>query len=99
MELSYYAAPPLRERLVYPLDRALDLRHNCSDLDYLLLPGMRAHSGLKIVDLEGFLAVNPHLILAARPNDYLPAYLAQSGYRLTPLASESDALVYEVGKP
>jgi len=99
MELSYYAAPALRERLVYPLDRTLELRYSGADLDYLLLSGMRAHTRLKIVDLATLLNVNPHFILAARPNDYLPEYLRQSGYRLTPIGSETEAVVYKVGKP
>ncbi len=96
IEMSYYIGPPLRDRLVYALDRAAELRYRGSDLDYLLLSGMRAHSDLRIVDLETFLKTNSDFMLAARPQDYLPQQLIESGYLLTPLISNSDAVIYKV---
>jgi hypothetical protein len=99
MELSYYADPTLRERIVYPLDRSAELRYTGSDLDYLLLSGMRAHTALKIVNLEPFLKTNSDFLLAARPQDYLPQYLAGLGYRLTAISSDSGASVFSVQAP
>jgi hypothetical protein len=99
IELSYYAGAPLRSRLVYPLDHTTELRYKGSDLDYLLLSGMRAHTALRIVDLEAFLRTNSEFLVAARPQDYLPQYLAAKGYRFTPISSDSEASVFRVQAP
>ena len=99
MELSYYAEPRLRARLVYPLSRSLELRYNGSDLDYLLLSAVRRRTQLHIVELDEFLKANHAFILASVPKDYLPQYLATAGYRLVAINPEAAPGLYEVEAP
>ncbi len=100
LELSYYAEPPLRRRLVYLLSRKLNLRYNGFDLDYVNLFAMRKRTNLAIVELASFLSANPRFILAVEPeNDYLSRYLRSEGYRLVALDSNSVPMLYEVQHP
>jgi hypothetical protein len=99
MELSYYAEPRLRRRIVYPLSRSLDLRYKGFDLDFLNLSALRQRTKLPIVDLDTFLGANPRFILAAHPEDYLPGYLLSAGYRLVPMSSAATPILYEVEAP
>jgi hypothetical protein len=85
MELSYYAPPQIRDRLIYPLSRSLDLRYFGSDTGSLLMTALRRRSTLPVVPYEAVLAAHPAFILAALPRDYLPWHLAKSGYRVVPL--------------
>jgi hypothetical protein len=96
MELSYYAEPRLRERIVYPLSRSLDLRYRGSDVNFLQLRVFRDRTKLRIVDLNEFLAANPRFIIATSPQDYLPLHLRTAGYRLVPMSSEGEPVLYEV---
>ena len=96
MELSYYAEPRLRERLVYPLSRGLDLRYKGFDLDFFLLSALRHRTRLHVVDLDAFLRSTPRFVLVVYPTDYLPRYLLAAGYRLTPTSSEPMPILYEV---
>ncbi len=90
MELSYYAEPRLRERLVYPLDRSLDLFYKGFDLDFLNLSALRRRTKLHIVDLDTFLAANSRFVIAAHPKDYLPRHLLEPpGTGWFPLAPET----------
>ena len=96
MELSYYAEPQIRERLVYPLSREVEMKYTGSDLDYLLLSAVRHRTKLNYVDLDAFLASNPRFILVAMSHDYLQQYLLTSGFRLVPLSSMAGPDIFEV---
>ena len=95
MELSYYAEPRLRSRLVYPLSRSMD-RTVGLDLDYLLLSAMGSRTNLSVVELDAFLKTTSRFVLAANQDDYLPQYLAAAGYRVVPMNSGSKVALYEV---
>jgi hypothetical protein len=100
LELAYYAEPALGRRLVYPLSRSLDLRYKGFDVAYLNLAAMRERTALPIVDLDVFLSANPRFILAVDPaKDYLSGYLRAQGYRVTPMDTKAEPLLYEVGHP
>ena len=98
-EISYYAEPCLRNRIVYPLDRGLDLQYKGFDTDSIILSALRPRTNLHIVDLNLFLKVTPQFILATKPDDYLPRYLLSAGYRLVPIRSGSGSILYEVQAP
>jgi hypothetical protein len=95
MELSYYAGPGLRDRLIYPVSRNLDLRYLQVDTGALLLSALGRHSRIQVIDYDKVLRTYPHFILAAVPGDYLPHHLLASGYRLIP-AGGAVSTLYEV---
>jgi hypothetical protein len=97
MELSYYAPPALQQRLIYPVDAALDLRYTNSDTAGLLMSALAHRSTLRIVPYDSVLRDHPRFLLAASASDYLPAHLATAGYRLRPLGVSH--LLYEVVAP
>ncbi len=99
MELSYYLAPPLRERLIYPVSRDLDLDYLGFDTDALQMSALSHRTTLHIFDYVVITAAYPRFILAARPGDYLPRHLVKAGYRLAPIGSFRVPMLYEVEAP
>jgi hypothetical protein len=87
MELAYYTSSPLRERLVFPLSKELDLRYTGVDSIALLMDGYRRHSLLRVEELDDLLRQHSRFILAAEPFQYLQWHLVSKGYRVTPIAS------------
>jgi hypothetical protein len=96
MELSHYAPPALRERLLYLVNPGLDVRFLHNDTGALLMEALRNRTSLHIVDLDQALAEHKHFFVAANPIDYLPNYLAAHGWRVTLLHLSSHAAIYEV---
>lgn len=99
MELSYYAALPLRERLIYPVNRDLDLRYFGFDTGALLMSALSHRSKLHIVAYDAVLAAHRRFVLAAIQKDYLPGHLRAAGYRVVPIGSSMPPLLYEVEAP
>jgi hypothetical protein len=99
LELSYYAAPGMRERLIYPLSRDLDLRYLGYDSDALAISALSHRSKLHIIDYDAVLAAHARFILAAAPDDYLPWHLVKEGYRVVPIGSSTVPLLFEVEAP
>ncbi len=99
VELSYYAKPQLRQRLIYPLSRDLELRYKNCDTISLLMSGLSRHTKLHIQDYDAVVATYPSFILAAESDDYLPQYLVATGYRLVPIRSGDPVVLYEVQGP
>ena len=97
MELTYYLGSPLRERLVFPLSRELDLRYRGFDTDALTLGPLSRHVPIRVEAYEEILAENKSFLLAAFEHDYLPQHLTQAGYRVTPLRDAT--LLYRVQAP
>jgi hypothetical protein len=95
MELSYYAEPRMRDRLVYAQSRDLDLYYTGSELDYELLSARARRTQLRIVELASFLRTNPRFLLVATAKDYLPGYLMTTGYHLVPIHSGDNCVLYE----
>jgi hypothetical protein len=96
MELAYYAPPALRSRLIFPVDRELDMRYLSQDTGALLMAALSRHSQLPIDPLCAVLVAHPHFILATIKTDYLPQYLRQSGYRVASIGAPlPDAQLYE----
>jgi hypothetical protein len=98
MELSYYARPELRARLIYPLSISLDLRYNNVDTGPRIFSALRHRTTLRIIDYDTVLQSYPRFLLAASSKDYLPWHLVRSGYRVTPLGQGSTTL-YQVEPP
>ena len=77
IELSYYAKPQLRQRLIYPLSRDLELRYKNCDTISLLMSGLSRHTKLHIQDYDAVVVTYPSFILAAESDDYLPNIWSQ----------------------
>jgi hypothetical protein len=97
MELSYYLQPPLRERLIFPLSRELDLRYRGFDTDALTLGPLGRRGQIPVKAYEEILAQNRSFLLAATQRDYLAQHLASSGYRVTPMRGTT--MLYQVQAP
>ena len=99
MELSYYAALPLRERLIYPVNRDLDLRYFGFDTGAVLMSALSHRSKLHIMAYDAVLAAHRRFVLAALQKDYLPRQLVATGRRVVPIGSSKPPLLYEVEAP
>jgi hypothetical protein len=97
LELSYYLNPPLRERLVYPLSRDLDLQYRGSDTDALTLGALGRRAPIPVKAYDEILAENGSFLLAATRRDYLPQHLAAAGYRVAPIPDAT--MLYHVQAP
>ena len=97
LELSYYLGSPLRERLVFPLSRDLDLKYRGFDTDALTLGPLGRRGPVRVITYEEILAQNKSFLLAAFEYDYLPQHLTQSGYRVTRLPGAT--ALYQVQAP
>jgi hypothetical protein len=97
MELSYYLDPPLRERLVFPLSRDLDLQYRGFDTDALTLGPLGRRGLIPVKAYDEILAENKRFVLAATKSDYLPQHLTAAGYRVTPI--QGATMLYQVQAP
>jgi hypothetical protein len=97
-ELSYYERSPVRERVVFPVDRDLDLRSG-SDTDFLLMTALSHRTKLHILGLNAILAGQPRFVLAAMPDNHLPWYLVEAGYQVVPIGSSLVPVLFEVETP
>jgi len=97
MELSYYLDQPLRERLVFPLSRELDLQYRGFDTDALTLGPLGRRGQISVKAYDEILAENKRFLLAATQYDYLAQHLTKAGYRVTPLGEAT--MLYQVQAP
>ena len=99
IEMSYYAPAEIRNRIVYPIRRELDVRYTNADSDALLFAALARRSNLHIEEYEKFMAEHKSgFLLASRYDDYLPVYLMLSGRRVDPLPPGKVPIVWKVGK-
>ncbi|MCY2987923.1 MAG: hypothetical protein NTY19_08690 [Planctomycetota bacterium] len=99
LELSYYAAPRLRERLIYPVSRDLYLRYVGVDTPPLIMSALSHRTQLSIIGYDAVLAAHPRFILAAIPGDFLPRHLVTAGYQVLPISLSRSAMLYQVEAP
>jgi hypothetical protein len=99
MELSYYAERRIRERIIYPISRDLELRYSGSDTSSLLLSALSHRTTLHIIDYDAVLAAHPRFVLAALPANYLRSHLVTAGWRAVPIGSSTAPVLYEVEAP
>ena len=99
MELSYYAEGRIRERLIYPVSRDLELRYLGRDTSSLVLTALSHRTKLHIVGYDAVVAAQPRFVLAALPNNYLLQELIKAGYRVVPIGSSIPPVLYEVKAP
>jgi len=97
LELSYYLNPLFRERLVFPLNRDLDLRYRGFDTDTLTLGPLGQRGLIPVKTYDEVLAENKRFLLAAGKYDYLPQHLTAAGYRVTPIREAT--MLYQVQAP
>jgi hypothetical protein len=96
VELSYYAEPRIRGRLVNPVSRELDLRYLGFDSEAMIMDALSHRTTLDFEKSEKFLAENPRFIVAIRSGDYLLNYLDAAGYRVVPIdPPAAPPLLYE----
>jgi hypothetical protein len=100
MELSYYAAPASRGRLVYLASPELSRRYSQTDTDSLFLTALRHRAPVHVEDLEPFLTTHSSFLLFDDPTDdvegWLFWYLLDTGYKITPLSTGFAPGVYLV---
>ncbi len=86
MELSYYAPPRVRERLVYLVNLDLDLRFYGSDTSTLVILAVSHRTKLNVQPYDGFLAAHPEFIVSASLfKNALAWHLVETGYRVMPI--------------
>lgn len=100
MELSYYAEPRLRKRLIYPVSPDLELRYKKYDSIALGMSAFSHRTKLHIEEYDAILAQYPRFLVAAIPEDYLPRHLASVGYRVVAVRSATaEAALFQVEAP
>ncbi len=100
MELTYYEAPRLRRRFIYPLSRDLELRYRNYDALAISMGALRHRTQLHIEDYDTILAEYPRFLLVAVAEDYLPQHLVDTGYRVVPIRSAAPRpVLFEVEAP
>jgi hypothetical protein len=96
MELSYYGESRIRERLLYPVSRELEMRRFGFDTQSLLLVALSRHTKLHIISYDALVATQSRFVLAILPSERLPRLLTEAGYRVTPVGSTIAPVLYEV---
>jgi hypothetical protein len=100
MELSYYADSKVRDRLIYPVNRELDLRYKGFDTDALLMAALGRRVNLNVQEYDEILSRYSSFIVAANPNDYLPSHMKASGFQVNPIRFvDSEPVVFRVEAP
>jgi len=107
LQLSYYAAPRLRKRLLYPINRELDLRYFGFDTTPLIMSALSHRTQLPIIGYEAVIAAHPRFLLAAfcpilkdgQPYHYLPGHLVTAGYHVLPIGSSKSLVLFQVEAP
>jgi len=99
MEISYYGSPEIRQRVIYPVNRDLDLRYFGFDTGALLMSALSHRTRLHIIGYDVMLATYPRFVLAALPKDYLPWQLTRAGYRVVPVDPSAVPTLYQVDSP
>jgi hypothetical protein len=98
-ELDYYEPRSIRERLLLPIKPDLDIRYIGYDTGDLLAMAASQHLKMNVASYDSVLAANPHFLLAAVPDDFLPWYLISEGYRVTPVGNVIDPVLFQVDAP
>jgi len=100
MELVYYADSKVRDRLIYPVNRDLDLRYKGYDTDALLMVPLGHRVKLNVQEYDKVLARYSSFIVAANPNDYLPSHMKASGFRVNPIHfGDAEPVIFQVEAP
>jgi hypothetical protein len=96
MDMSYYAKPALRKRLIYPVSRDMDVRYLGFDTNAILLSRLSLRAPIRVEEYHALVAENPHFLLVLTPGDYLLQSLIASGYRAVLVQSGVFSKIYEV---
>lgn len=104
LELSYYAPLHIRERLICPLNRELDLRYFGYDTDFLLLSALSHRTKLHVTTYEALFAKHPRFVLDAPlnrdpSNGYDAWYLVKQGCHVVPIGESKYPVLFEVEAP
>jgi hypothetical protein len=100
MELSYYAEPRLRERLIFPISRELDLHYLDYDTAAIGTAALGRHTSLHMMEFDAVLAAYPRFVLAAGAvREYLTWHLIKAGYRVVPIGHGITPVLFEVETP
>jgi hypothetical protein len=96
MELYHYAPQQLRDRLVYPLSRDLDIRYFGVDTGALLMDAIRKRYHLPIMDYKDILKRYDRFYVLSASIHYLPTLLRQDGYHVKVLKADKWHSLYLV---
>ena len=97
MELFHYLSPPLRERLIHPLSRELEVQYRGYDTDALILASLAEPARIPVRAYDDALRDHKSFLLAAIEGDYLPQHLTAQGYSVTRL--QDATTLYQVEAP
>jgi hypothetical protein len=96
MELYHYTPERLRNRLVYSLNRDLDIRYLEFDTGALLMDAIRKRDHLPIVDYKEILNRYDRFYVVSSPGHYLPTMLHLDGRRVRVLQADTYSALYLV---
>lgn len=96
MELSYYADPRVRNRLVYVVSPGLERTYTGIDTGDLLMSGVARHTSLRIVKYDDFIKDHRQFLLAANAQDWLVWQFSRSGFHVKLLEPRWEPGLFEV---
>ncbi|MGO9605184.1 MAG: hypothetical protein ACLQAT_17650 [Candidatus Binataceae bacterium] len=96
LELSYYAPPVLRSRLIYPDCPKLDLKYLGSNSHTIAFEGLARRSPVKVEPCEALLSNRKAFKLVVNNVDYLVAVLSSQGRTVVP-EDIGDKIIFDVG--
>jgi hypothetical protein len=96
MELYHYAPQQLRDRLVYPLSRDMDIHYLGVDSGALLMDAIRRRYRLPVMDYKDILGRFNRFYVLSASTHYLPSLLRQDGYHVKVLKTDKWHSLYLV---
>jgi hypothetical protein len=96
MELYHYAPLPIRNRLVYPLSRELDIRYLGYDTGALLMDAIRKRYHLPVLPYMEIVDRNDRFYIVSSLDHYLPSMLKQDGCNVRVMHVETCFALYQV---
>jgi mannosyltransferase len=98
IELSYYAPAEIRNRLVYPVRRKLELQYLHSDTSALEFAALGRRTKLHVEEYRYFLEQHASFIMVCVTGDYLLGELTRCGRKVTPIESRIEPAVWQVSR-
>lgn len=98
-ENLYYADDRIKKRIVFTVDRDLDLRYFGADTGPLLFSALKRRTNLPIYSYQEFIAAHPRFYVAALGYHFLPGHLAREGYSVVPVDPADNPVLFLVQAP
>jgi hypothetical protein len=100
IELAYYAPDSIRNQIVYPASRALDIRYLGSDSSVLQYVALGKYGEIAVQKLNDLLSRYSAFTMVAYPGEYLPEHLRRNGWRVKSMQRDTDRpIIWSVSRP